>query len=86
MIDLSHHQVEIEYPLKWKYKVIILGEDVIDEVLECVKGKDYACHAGNVSSKGKFATYNVEVLVFTEVERLEIHRAFSEHQKTLRVL
>lgn len=86
MIDLNKHKVEIDYPVKWKYKVIIKGDEAIDDVLACVEGKDYSCAIGNTSSKGKFSTYNIEVLVFTEVERLAIHQEFGQHPKTLRVL
>jgi putative lipoic acid-binding regulatory protein len=85
-VILDDKKVEIDYPVKWKYKVIMHGNDSIDEVLGCIGGKEYSCTPSNVSKKGKFASHNLEILVFSEEERLAIYQALLEHRLTIRVL
>ena len=71
---------EIEYPIKWDYKII--GADV-DEMLSAVedsiKGLEYEVSPSNVSTNEKYFSLNISVIVPSEIVRDLIFQNLSKH-------
>ena len=71
---------EIEYPIKWDYKII--GADV-DEMLSAVedsiKGLEYEVSPSNVSTNEKYFSLNITVIVPSEIVRDLIFQNLAKH-------
>ena len=71
---------EIEYPIKWDYKII--GADV-DEMLSAVedsiKGLEYEVSPSNVSTNEKYFSLNISVIVPSEIVRDLIFQNLAKH-------
>lgn len=55
---------ELEFPLRWEYKIIALqGQDALNAVCEVLRahGCEEAPQAGNVSRSGAYVTYTVRM-------------------------
>lgn len=64
---------EINYPCSWQYKVI--GEDreaLIRAIKECVQEKAHLLTDSKKSSSGRYVSMNLELVVTSEENRLEI--------------
>lgn len=71
---------EIEYPCRWLYKVIGEEKDAIKEaVYHICKGKELTYSYSHSSSGGKYHSYNVELEVEHEEERLSIYNLLNNH-------
>jgi putative lipoic acid-binding regulatory protein len=70
ILDSNSKKPNINYPCEWQYKVI--GDD-IDEMIKAIElavvGMDYKISSSNVSSKGKYFSLNLKVIVTSEVIR-----------------
>ncbi len=70
ILDSNSKKPTIEYPCDWHYKVI--GTDV-DEMIKAIEliteGMEYKISSSNVSSKGKYLSLNLTVLVSSEIIR-----------------
>lgn len=86
MILLNDHKAEIEYPLKWTYKIIGLDAPAMEAaVANCIK-KEYDFSLSHVSSGGKYQSFSVDVVVENEEERLELFSVLSAHPDILRII
>ncbi len=86
MIILNDHKAEIEYPLKWTYKVIGLDASATEAaVANCIK-KEYDLSLSHVSSGGKYQSFSVDIIVENEEERLALFNALSAHPDILRII
>lgn len=81
MIDLNNHKLELDYPCKWEYKLVMRKEACIKTVMKDTLGdRDHKTSISKYSSKGKFTSHKVELIVHNEDDRKELHRIFHEHK------
>lgn len=80
MNDSKKNKPVIEYPTKWRYKII--GTDV-NKLLKAVEGAapglEYEITPSNISKNEKYYSLNVTVLVSSEVVRDLVFQKLSEH-------
>jgi putative lipoic acid-binding regulatory protein len=87
MIDLNQHQVQIDYPCSWKYKVVILCEHKIKHIVnDVLEDRKHTCKPSKKSSKGKFESHTIELVVENEEDRKGIFHQFSSHEKVKMVV
>jgi len=81
MIDLSQHKLELNYPCNWIYKVVTRKEHIIKDILqEVLEEREHNVKPSKTSSKGKFKSYTLEMLVHNEDDRKEIYKLLGDHQ------
>ena len=81
MIDLSKHQLKLDYPCQWKYKVVLLETVNMKYVSKEIFGERvHTFEESKVSKKGKYKSYSIELLVHNDDDRKEIYRILGEHK------
>lgn len=81
MIDLNQHKLKLEYPCKWCYKIVILHEHNANKIAkEIFKDREHSVTKSKVSSKGKFKSFNLEILVHNDDDRTHFHKVIGEHK------
>jgi putative lipoic acid-binding regulatory protein len=81
MIDLSKHELELNYPCNWIYKVVIHHEQTIKEIIaEVLDQREHNIKPSKTSSKGKFKSFTLEMLVHNEDDRKEIYKLLGDHE------
>ena len=81
MTDLNQHTLELDYPCSWEYKVVIRSEQDIKNIIEEVLDqREHGIKPSKTSSKGKFRSYSLEMLVHNEDDRKEIYKLLSAHE------
>jgi putative lipoic acid-binding regulatory protein len=87
MIDLSKHKLELIYPCEWCYKIVILdehdGHHIAKEVFE---ERPHKVTHSKVSSKGKYKSLNIELLVHNDDDRTYYHKALHGHKHVKMVI
>ena len=87
MIDLSKEKLELNYPCSWEYKLVVLEHiDIHITVKEVVLQREHKVKASKVSSKGKYKSYSLELLVHNEDDRKEIFKMLGDHSNIKMVL
>ena len=87
MIDLNKHKLELTYPCTWKYKIVILETIDVKYISEEIFGdREHKVNESNVSKKGKFKSYNIELIVHNDDDRTELHRQLGQHKDIKMVL
>ncbi len=87
MIDLSKEKLELNYPCNWVYKVIGLSQkDVKSAIDDILEKREYKLKASKTSSKGKFQSFNLELLVHNDDDRTTIYEMLGKHAKIKMVL
>ncbi|MBP7741798.1 MAG: DUF493 domain-containing protein [Aliarcobacter sp.] len=87
MIDLSKEKLVLNYPCKWEYKLVVLEHiDVKITVKEVVLQREHSVKVSKVSSKGKYKSYTLELLVHNDDDRTEIYKMLGEHSNIKMVL
>ncbi len=67
--------LELEYPCPWSYTVIVDQDQAIETVIAPIVGAlEHTCKASNESRSGKYRSYQLEVTVPSDEERLRIFR------------
>lgn len=80
MIDLNDKKLELDYPCSWEYKLVVLETTNIKQtVKEVIFEREHKVKVSKVSSKGKFKSYTLEMLVHNEDDRKEIFKLLGEH-------
>jgi len=80
MVDLSKEKLELNYPCNWIYKLVVLENANIKTVVkEVVSKREHTVVESKVSSKGKFKSYKLEIIVHNEDDRKELYRLLGEH-------
>ncbi|MDN5062027.1 HP0495 family protein [Aliarcobacter butzleri] len=80
MIDLNDKKLELDYPCSWEYKLVVLDTTNIKQtVKEVIFEREHKVKESKVSSKGKFKSYTLEMLVHNEDDRKEIFKLLGEH-------
>ncbi len=81
MIDLSKETLELNYPCNWVYKLVCQHQKNINEiVLSILKTREYNIKESKTSSKGKYKSYSLELLVYNEDDRKELYKLLCEHE------
>ena len=87
MIDLSKEKLVLEYPCSWEYKLVVLEHiDIHFTVKEVVSSREHKVKESKVSSKGKYKSYSLELLVHNEDDRKEIYKMLGDHSNIKMVL
>jgi putative lipoic acid-binding regulatory protein len=87
MIDLSKEKLELDYPCSWEYKLVVLEHiDIKMTVKEVVLNREHKVKVSKVSSKGKYKSYSLELLVHNEDDRKEIYKMLGDHSNIKMVL
>ncbi|GGD48222.1 hypothetical protein GCM10012288_23080 [Malaciobacter pacificus] len=87
MIDLNKHKLELTYPCYWKYKIVILESINVKHISKDVFGdREHKVNESNVSKKGKFKSYNIELIVHSDDDRTELHKVLGDHKDIKMVL
>ena len=81
MIDLNQHKLELDYPCNWEYEVVVRCEDDINCVIkEVIEDRHHGIKPSKVSSKGKFQSHTLEMMVHNEDDRQNIYKLLSSHK------
>jgi len=87
MIDLSDKKLELDYPCNWEYKLVVLEHiDITITVKEVISNRIHKVKESKVSSKGKYKSYSLELLVHNEDDRKEIYKMLGDHSNIKMVL
>jgi putative lipoic acid-binding regulatory protein len=87
MIDLSDKKLELDYPCDWQYKVVGHNQELIECAMKKIFDKrEYKLKLSNVSSKGKFKSFSLNLLVHNEDDRVEIYNQLKDHDDIKYVL
>ncbi len=81
MTDLNEHKLELDYPCNWKYKVVIKHDQEIKKIIyDVLKQREHGIEPSKISSKGKFKSYTLEMLVHNDDDRKEIYKLLGDHE------
>ena len=87
MVDLSKEKLELDYPCNLEYKLVALTHiDIKITVKEVISNREHKVKESKVSSKGKFKSYTLELLVHNEDDRKEIYKMLGDHSNIKMVL
>lgn len=87
MIDLNKEKLELDYPCSWEYKLVVLEHiDIKGAVKEVISSREHNIKESKVSSKGKYKSYSLELLVHNEDDRKEIYKMLGDHSNIKMVL
>ncbi|ADG94690.1 conserved hypothetical protein [Arcobacter nitrofigilis DSM 7299] len=87
MIDLNKHKLELDYPCNWVYKVVVVETVNIKKVVkEVIVEREHKLTESKVSSKGKFKSYTLDLLVHNEDDRKMIYELLGNHSDIKMVL
>ncbi len=81
MIDLNNHKLELEYPCKWCYKIVLLNEKNAKKITKTIlEDREHKITNSKTSAKGKFKSYNVDLTVHSDKDREDLHKKFHSHK------
>jgi len=87
MVDLSKEKLELDYPCSWTYKLVVLEKiNIRSTVKEVVLEREHTILESKSSSKGKFKSYSLELLVHNEDDRKCLFEVLGEHNDIKMVL
>ncbi len=87
MIDLNQHKLELEYPCSWKYKIVLLESTDVKYISKDIFGqREHGIKESNISKKGKFKSYTIELIVHNDDDRKELYKLLGEHKEIKMVL
>lgn len=87
MVDLSKETLELDYPCNWIYKLVVYEEiNIKSTVKGVVSSREHKITESNVSKKGKFKSYSLELLVHNEDDRKELYSILGDHDDIKMVL
>lgn len=87
MIDLNKHKLELDYPCSWVYKVVVVETvDIKEVVREVITEREHTLTESKVSSKGKFKSYTLDLLVHNDDDRKTIYELLGNHSSVKMVL
>ncbi len=76
----TQEKPEINYPVKWGFKVMGKEREKIEAAIKEVMGeKSHICKFSKASKNGKFSSYNAECTVDSKEERDALYKAFGDH-------
>ncbi|MDD3466721.1 MAG: DUF493 domain-containing protein [Campylobacterales bacterium] len=76
---LEGKKLELEYPVSWQYKIIGMDEDEMHaRAVHILKEKPFSLTPSNKSSSGKFVSLTLEVMVYSDDERVFIYEELKQ--------
>lgn len=86
-MNLEDKKLELTYPTNWKYKIITSSHDDALLALEEVFGsREYKYNKSNNSKSGKFISFNIELLVHSDDDRVGLYTLLNQHKRIKYVL
>lgn len=80
MIDLSKEKLQLDYPCNWIYKLVVLESiNIKTTVKDVILEREHTLEESNVSKKGKYKSYKLELLVHNEDDRQELYKSLGNH-------
>ncbi len=80
-------ELKLDYPCNWQYKVIVGKDDNIKEIAKDVlKERVHTLKKSQNSSKGKYSSHSLDVLVHSGDDRKALFDALKKHDKIKFVL
>ncbi len=74
-------ELELNFPTKWQYKIIIQKEHDAKKVTkDILKDKEHKITKSQNSSKGKYTSHTLEVLINDHEERKAIFEDLKKHK------
>lgn len=78
---------QLEYPCRWVYKIIGSGRQAVREAAGDIVGeRPHTLRLSNTSAHGTYCCVNLEMMIESEKERLEIYEALCAHSSVKMVL
>ena len=86
----EHPKPEIEYPCEWRYKVIGPDDAELRAAITSALGpqteRAYNVTLSHTSNRGNYCCLNVDLVVYTEEDRVSIFEHLRDHPATKVVL
>jgi putative lipoic acid-binding regulatory protein len=80
MINLNEHSLELNYPCNWTYKLVVLESiNIKKTVTEVIDQREHNIKPSKVSSKGKYKSYTLELIVHNEDDRKGLYELLGQH-------
>jgi len=87
VLNLNEKKLKLEYPCKWCYKIVIDKNDDAKKISkEVLANKNHNISESKTSKKGKFKSYNVDLTIESEKERLDLYNKFKNHKDVIMVI
>lgn len=87
MIDLNKHKLKLDYPCNWSYKIVVLESiDIKFVTKEILLEREHKVKESKVSNKGKFKSYNLDLIVHNDDDRKLIYELLGKHSAIKMVL
>ena len=81
MIDLNEHKLELDYPCNWTYKLVIRKEQNMNKIIkEVLEDRKHGVKPSKTSSKGKFKSYTLDLIVENEEDRKDLYKILGDHE------
>lgn len=82
MTEICNEKVKISYPTFWEYKLILSKDcDENDIIKNTVGSREHKLVFSNHSKNGKFKSFNLNVLINNDEERLELFSLLKKYAK-----
>ena len=88
MKDLNdfNEKAQIEYPTIWRYKVIGENAQKTRAAIESVTDRPTTITFSKQSNRGKYQSFNADIMVHSEEERQKIYEELKKHKDIKMVL
>ncbi|PIE59515.1 MAG: DUF493 domain-containing protein [Desulfobulbus propionicus] len=85
---LQGQKLDISYPCPWQYTIIGWDRTAVTKAVAAIAGEEggYILTDSRSSSKGKYISMNLELILASEEMRLSLYRQLSEHAAVKLVL
>lgn len=81
MRDLSNEKLELNYPCSWPYKLVVLEKtDIKSAITDVISEREHTIKKSKTSSKGKFVSYILELIVHNEDDRKVLYEMLGNHK------
>jgi len=76
----DNQMAEISYPREWTFKIIGLDELKMREATACIaEGKSCTILHSKTSTKGKYISLNIKLMIFSSEENHDLYYKFNTH-------
>ena len=87
IINGKDEELKLDYPCNWSYRIICEDADKINEIIvDVISERDFSVKVSNTSKTGKYHSFNVELLVHHDDDRLGLFELFKKHPEIKMVL
>lgn len=86
-MSMMDQKLDLTYPCMWSYRIIGSDKKEIEQAgEEILAGRKYTFAFSNASSSGKYYSFNIDVMVESEEERVWIFDSLKNHKNIKMVL